>query len=230
MHITGTQQANLPKPIIEPHSQCRVTPHDLHIQRCSAKTWLILLIQYLKPLEMQPMHMPRCGQLVEQIADFAAGRQPPSHIVQVPLGVAQRLRSMHTSRYLGGLGLVLVIKGLLVCLRCVLQLPPFRPTHQAACRNDQAPRSYRQGTPEQARARHERLPVQTGAQFHDQEADIRACSKNFSPAGKLSIRFSSRSSNTPERPRSRINCAITALDAASPTTCNRSPSTFSSTT
>ncbi len=205
MHITGTQQANLPKPIIEPHSQCRVTPHYLHIQRRSSKTCLTLLLQYLKLLEMQPMHRPRRGQLIEQITDFAPSRQAPSHIVQAPLGFTQRLRGMHTCQHLGGLGLMHVVQGPLVCLLCLLQLPPFRPANQAPSRKYKARRDYRQCTSEQARARDERLPVQTQEQIHDQDADIRASSKNSSPAGMLLIRFSSRSSNIPERPRSRIN-------------------------
>ncbi|SUD66977.1 Uncharacterised protein [Pseudomonas putida] len=143
MHVADTQQANLPKPLIEPKSQRRVTPNYLHIQRRSSKTCLLLLIQYLKLLEMQPMHMPRRGQLIEQIADFAPGCQAPSHIVQVPLGFTQRLRCMHMRQHLGGLGMMLVVEGPLVYLRCLLQLPPFRPTNQAADRKHQARRGYR---------------------------------------------------------------------------------------
>ncbi|MNP00135.1 hypothetical protein D3C76_919210 [compost metagenome] len=126
MHFVGTQQANLPKPVVQPHTQRRITPDYLHIHRGLPISRLMHLFKYVQLFELQSQRMPRERQLFQQITHAITRRQSPAGALQQLLGLVQGRTTLAQARHLAGLACQFERQGLLHCLLSRLNLPPLR--------------------------------------------------------------------------------------------------------
>ncbi len=187
------QKAQLPKPLFQPRTESRIAALYLYVEGQPAVPNFLLLLKHLQQLEQQAMLVPRDRQLIEQLADTFARRQPPSLHAQALFHVIQRPALGIDVEGLSGPGFMHLTHPMFRRHRELVVL--MHLTQAAQITHDAHYQHQRQHDkePEQGGSVYHSLPIKQPHAAHDQVADKRAVTTNSSPPDLCRRYTSSRS-------------------------------------